>query len=369
LKKAGYNTGYIGKWHLDGQGREAYIPPERRQGFDYWKAAECTHDYHKSHYYAGSSEEKRFWEGYDAYAQTKDAQQYIRDHSRDDKPFVLFVSYGIPHFPHGTAPEELKALYPPEKIHLRPNVPAEMQTPQVRRDVQGYNAHITALDTCIGEVMQAIADAGIKDDTIVVFSSDHGEMMGSHGIKPSTKQVPWDESARVPFLLRYPRKQAGAGRVAATPLTTPDIMPMLLGLAGVAIPNTVEGADLSGVVRGKEMLGHDALYMAVAPFTSKKEWNKEYRAIRTDRYTYVRGLEGPWMLFDDVDDPCQTNNLAGQPAHAALCQELDKRLQARLEAVHDEFRPAAFYKEKFGHKRKPGISKKTGDKRQGKKLP
>ena len=353
LKAAGYNTGYIGKWHLDGEGRLAYIPPERRQGFDYWKVAECDHNYNKSVYYADGSAEKKFWDGYDAFAQTKDAQQYIRDHSKDAKPFVLFVSYGIPHFPHGTAPEEFKAMFPPEKIKFRPNVPADLQTKQVRIEAQGYNAHIAALDKCIGEVMKTITDAGIKDDTIVVFSSDHGEMMGSHGIKPHTKQVPWDESARVPFLLRYPKGQGGQGRVVATPLTTPDVMPTLLSLAGVTVPKTVEGEDISSVVRGREMPEHDALYMAVSPFTAEKDWNKEYRAIRTDRYTYVRGLEGPWLLFDDVNDPYQTNNLVGQPASAALGQELDKRLQARLKAVHDDFRPAAFYVEKFGFDVRP----------------
>ena len=71
---AGYDTAYIGKWHLDGHGRSAFIPPERRQGWDYWKAAECDHNYNHSHYYAGDSDEKQFWDGYDAFAQTEDAQ-------------------------------------------------------------------------------------------------------------------------------------------------------------------------------------------------------------------------------------------------------------------------------------------------------
>ena len=127
LQAAGYATAYIGKWHLDGHGRSSYIPPERRQGWDYWKAAECDHNYNHSHYYTGHSDEKRFWEGYDAFAQTKDAQQYLRDHARGGQPFVLLVSYGVPHFPHATAPEEYKALYPPEKIKLPPNVPAALQ--------------------------------------------------------------------------------------------------------------------------------------------------------------------------------------------------------------------------------------------------
>lgn len=353
LKDAGYDTGYIGKWHLDGEGRLSYIPPERRQGFDYWKVAECDHNYNHSLYYTDASGQKRFWDGYDAFAQTKDAQQYIRDHSKGGKPFVLFVSYGIPHFPHGTAPEEFKAMFPPENIKFRPNVPADMQTLKVRTEAQGYNAHIAALDKCIGEVMKTITEAGIKDDTIVVFSSDHGEMMGSHGVKPHTKQVPWDEAARVPFLLRYPKAQGEHGRVAMTPLTTPDVMPTLLSLAGVAVPQTVEGADVSTVVRGKEMPDHNALYMAVSPFTAEKDWNKEYRAIRTDRYTYVRGLAGPWMLFDDRNDPYQTNNLVKQ---TALCQEMDQRLQATLKAAHDDFRPADYYVKKFGYQIRPGGS-------------
>src|SRR4051812_25917889 len=81
LKSAGYATAFIGKWHLEGNGRAPYIPPERRRGWDYWKAGECDHNYNHSHYYTGTSEEKQFWPGYDAFAQTTDAQQYIRDHA------------------------------------------------------------------------------------------------------------------------------------------------------------------------------------------------------------------------------------------------------------------------------------------------
>ncbi|MFP4367521.1 MAG: sulfatase-like hydrolase/transferase, partial [Bacteroidales bacterium] len=79
FKNNGYNTGYIGKWHLDGFGRRAYIPPERRQGWEYWKAAECDHKNNRSHYYTGDSEEMRTWEGYDAFAQTRDAINYISE--------------------------------------------------------------------------------------------------------------------------------------------------------------------------------------------------------------------------------------------------------------------------------------------------
>ena len=77
FRQARYATAYIGKWHLDGHGRSAYIPPERRRGWDYWKAAECDHNYNHSHYYAGTSKEKKFWAGYNAFAQTKDAGLHL----------------------------------------------------------------------------------------------------------------------------------------------------------------------------------------------------------------------------------------------------------------------------------------------------
>jgi len=81
LRAANYETGFIGKWHLDGHGRLSFIPPERRQGFDYWKVCECTHNYTDSIYY-GDSPEKAHWSGYDAIDQTKDAVQYLRAHAK-----------------------------------------------------------------------------------------------------------------------------------------------------------------------------------------------------------------------------------------------------------------------------------------------
>ena len=87
FKQGGYQTSYIGKWHVDGHGRASYIPPERRQGFDYWKVLECTHDYQNSEYYDNDDPDIKIWPGYDAFAQTDDACVYITEHSK--KPFFL----------------------------------------------------------------------------------------------------------------------------------------------------------------------------------------------------------------------------------------------------------------------------------------
>jgi arylsulfatase A-like enzyme len=165
-------------------------------------------------------------------------------------------------------------------------------------------------------------------------------------VPPKAKQVAWSEAAHVPFLLRVP---GIAARAVTTPLTTPDILPTLLGLAGAAVPATIEGADLAPLIREGRDEDRAALYMNVAPFL-QRQFATEYRAIRTNRHTYVRNLDGPWMLFDDERDPHQLTNLAGDPEHAALVGELDRRLRAELSRIRDDFRPAKTHIAEWGFK-------------------
>ena len=352
LDAAAYQTAYIGKWHLDGHGRKSYIPPERRQGFQYWKGAECDHDYNQSHYYTGNSSEKKFWEGYDVFAQTNDARQYINSHARNEEPFALFLSYGTPHFPHETAPQEYKDHYPPDKIKLPPNVPDGWKS-EAQKEAQGYYAHCEALDKSIGDLLATVDSAGLRENTIVIFTSDHGEMLGSQNVRPKMKQVPWNESAGVPFLLRYPVIHGAKGRVVQMPVSTPDIFPTLLGLAGVKIPSTVEGEDLSSwLKKGKEKSDRASLYMSVSPFI-QGDYAKEYRAIRTSRYTYVRSLQGPWLLYDNQADPFQMDNLVLRSENNSLVNELDRKLQAELKKIGDDFRPRSWYLDEWGYKPAP----------------
>ena len=346
---AGYDTAYIGKWHVDGRGRSNFIPPERRQGFDYWKVLECTHQYNKSPYYAGDSEEKLIWHGYDAVAQTRDAQEYIRSHD-DAKPFLLVLSWGPPHAPYETAPAEFRAMYDPATVALRPNVP-ESVAPEAREWLAGYYAHCSALDFCVAEIRRTLREKGIEDDTILVFTSDHGDMLGSHGHRK--KQRPWDESIRVPFLLRYPALPGWLARGSDALIDAPDIMPTLLGLAGIDIPDTVEGLDFSAhVAGGPDPSDGAALIVCPHPFG---QWNrrdhggKEYRGLRTRRYTYVRDLDGPWLLYDNETDPCQLDNLLGRPGIAGVQTELEAHLQRKLDAANDEFLPGDEYIRRWGY--------------------
>lgn len=348
LSKVGYDTACIGKWHVDGHGRSSFIPRERRQGFDYWKVLECTHAYNRSPYYADGPE-KLLWEGYDAIAQTRDAQHYIEERARAAKPFFMFLSWGPPHNPYETAPAKYKALYAPEKLVLRGNVPAANEA-TARKDLAGYYAHCSALDACVGDLIDTLRKTGQLEKTIVLFSSDHGDMLWSQG--EQRKQRPYEESARVPFLLRLPPSFDIAPRRVAGTINIEDWMPTLLGLCGLPVPASVEGLDFSGYLRGgADPSGGAALLACVSPFG---EWQRdrggrEYRALRTARYTYVRGLDGPWLLFDHDTDPLEQRNLVGRSEHAALQARLDAQLRERLAKVRDDFRPGSDYIAKWGY--------------------
>lgn len=348
FKQNGYNTAYIGKWHLDGHGRLNYTPQERRQGFDYWMGLECSHDYNKMPYYDNASPEMKIWEGYSPFAVSKASQNYIGSQKESDNPFFLFVALAAPHFPHNSAPEEYKALYPREKLKLNPNVPEAIHE-KIKNELMGYYAHCTATDKAIGELLNKLNELDMMDNTIVVFTSDHGEMMGAQGIKATQKQVPFIESVNVPFLIHTP-EMTGQGKKIETPITTPDISSTLLSLAGIAIPDVFEGRDFSDILHGeKQNVDQAALYMCVSPFARVQEkFKKEYRAIKTKQYTYVKDIDGVWLLFNDLEDPCQMNNLAGDPAYAEIQRKLDEQLMSELNRINDDFRPAQSYLKEWG---------------------
>ena len=343
---AGYETGYIGKWHLDGRERSAFIPKERRQGFKFWKAMGCTHNYNNSFYYADENMKLK-WEGYDAIAQTREAQRYIRVHAQGE-PFALVLSWGPPHAPYHTAPEKYRNLFDSKKLTLRANVPKAQQE-QAKKTLAGYYAHIAALDDCIGELVGTLKELGLEESTIFVFTSDHGDMLYSHGQRK--KQRPWDESILVPFLLRYPALLGKEDKTIDMPINTPDIMPTLLGLSGIKIPDTVEGTDFSAVLKGEWRRKDNAVLISCpSPFGQWKRVNgaREYRGIRTRRYTYVRDLKGPWLLYDNKQDPYQLNNLCNRPEYSRLQKELEGVLSRKLKGTNDEFLPGAEYIKKWG---------------------
>jgi len=346
LGAAGYDTAYIGKWHLNGGDRTGFIPPAGRQGFAYWRAVGCTHDYNHSVYYADGPE-PRCWPGYDAIAQTEDAVRYLRDHAAVAKPFLLFLAWGPPHSSRERAPADYRARYDPEKLLLRANVPAPAGE-AARRALADYYAHCTALDDCFGMLWSALQDAGLDANTLLIFISDHGDLLGSQGAQ--AKQQPYDESIRIPLLLHWPAGLDSAPRRPEAPIQLEDLMPTILSLCRVPVPASAEGTDFGDYLRGgRDPSDGAALISCVAPFGewSRQRGGREYRGVRTARYTFVRDLQGPWLLFDNVDDPYQRTNLVGRPECASLQAELAATLARKLAAAHDEFLPGIAYLQRW----------------------
>jgi len=341
LAGAGYRTGYIGKWHLDGVPRDRFTPPgPRRHGFDFWAAWNCAHDYFGGKLFLDTPEPLEL-PGYEPVAQTDLAIEFLQQ--RDSRPFCLFLSWGPPHAPYDQVPEGYKALYDPAQVELRPNFrpitpgPRDISGGQDPREtLAGYYAHITALDEQLGRLLDALETSGLAEDTIVVFTSDHGDMLWSQGMLK--KQQPWEESISIPLLVRWPGR-VPAGRCCDTLITTADFAPTLLGLMGLNVPERMQGTDLSDIVLGSDAPGPQSVFLmdVVTMDQAFAQGLREWRGVRTKRYTYARWVDGNgWLLYDNEADPYQMHNLVDERDYAAVRETLDRELERWLAVTGDE---------------------------------
>ena len=331
LASAGYRTGFIGKWHLDGGPRlPGFVPPgPRRQGFQFWAANECDHRHFRPTYFRDTPEPIRD-DRYEPEVWTDRAIEFVRASGND--PFFLIVSMGPPHDPYA-APHPYMAMYDPAKIQVRPNW-VEGVPGAGRKELAAYAASVTAVDDQVGRLLKALDDAGRADDTIVLLTSDHGDMLGSQGRR--LKRKPWEESIRVPGIVRYPAK-VKPRRVEEGILTHVDVTPTLLGLCGLPVPVAMQGADLSGLVLGTTREApRSAFFQIFVPFAGDGT-PKPWRGVRTDRHMYARTAEGPWALYDLKDDPYERKNLANDPSRSALRAEMEALLDAWMKRTGDSW--------------------------------
>jgi len=326
LGEAGYATGYIGKWHLDGQeedkGDPGFIPPERRQGFDYFAGSNHGHYYQDTKYYLDEPELIHAT-GYEPEVFTELAGAFIADHA--EQPFFLMLSLGPPHEPLADIPDAVWDSYRDKPISKRPNVELgdnPYQDDEIPSDIvtktEQYYAACTHLDGCVGKLLDQLDALGLSDDTIVVFLSDHGDHLGSHGL--GGKSSPYEEAIRVPLLIRYPRAIAPAE--SELMMSSVDIMPTLLGLLGLPIPASVQGQDRAAHLRGVPDEGPELVFFEHYQQVS-------WRAVRSKRYKYAEMANGkPAMFFDLVKDPYEEANLviSDNPKHAALREQLAEKL-------------------------------------------
>lgn len=342
---AGYRTGYVGKWHLDARGTEGHaLKPagDARHGFAEWRAWYNTNPhFDRSHTYDPLTGRQIVPAGYNATLMTDDAIDFIERNK--DRPWMLALALNPPHPPFDDAPPELIENYPPADLQLRPNAVETVtrgvggRGRSVRKDLAGYNAHVEGVDLEVGRLEECLARNGLSENTIVIYTSDHGEMLGTHN--RTGKRLPHDESCRVPFVVRVPG--APTGRRTDTLLGAIDIFPTVCGLAGVPVPEGCVGRDLSAAVRGEPVEGPEHQFlMHISKSHASGGVNHPsplFRGIRTRRYTYACGEIGRWCLYDNREDPYQQHNLADDLSRAALMSELDGEVLDYLRQAQDRY--------------------------------
>lgn len=375
LNDEGYNTEYIGKWHLyaDELGnhydpKNSYIPEgENRLGFDRcFIGYNFHHEYYAPKaYYHENSPEKIGVEGYEPDCQTDIAIEHLKALAKEDKPFAFFLSLGTPHDPWSkeNVPQEYYDMFkntqfptPPNyKKHndLRGDFPWTHFLPNERKKLNGwkqvYYSMVANLDYNIGRLQAAIKEAGLDKNTIFVFTSDHGEMFGAQGRRG--KNIFYDEAIKVPFLVHYDKIEKGKYTGV---VNTVDIMPTLLSIMQIAVPDFVEGADKSANIIGrkKEDETDGALLMgtgATAIWGNGYEW----RGWRTERFTYaVYRLGKKELFFDNINDPFQTKNLIDDPSFAAVIKTIKNKMYAEMQRVGDDFEKNSFYKKYWVEERR-----------------
>ena len=368
LTEHGYDTAYIGKWHLwanelgnHDDAKNSYVPPgPYRLGFDgFWAAYNFHHQYSDAYYHTDGPE-KVTLPGYEPDGQTDMAMARLREAAGSGRPLALFLSYGTPHNPWvlGNVPKETHDLFRGVEFPLPPNyspdndpygdawaVFSPEQRGQLEEWMRVYYAMVANLDWNIGRLLQAIDELGLRDDTIVVFTSDHGEMFGAQGRR--AKNIFYEEAVRVPFLVRWPGC-APAGHTTDACLNTPDIMPTLLSMIGLPVPNGVEGMDLSHCALGRGGPEPAAAFMQGTGATAVWEDGHEWRALRNKRYTYaVYHTDRHELLFDNQEDPHQRRNLVEDPGYASTLGHFRALLEARMASLNDTFEPCTWSRDEW----------------------
>ncbi len=338
FRDAGCATGYIGKWHLGGD------TTAHEFGFDFSRIWENTNEHWDSYYFDDDGVNSANVTEYNATAMTDQALQYIQDHQAER--FFLMLSLNPPHGHFDDARPDMLARYPDPETSLsrRPNYegrPSHLDADWER--YQGYHAHISGVDAEIGRIMARLDALGLSENTILVYSADHGSMMFSQGLRG--KRYPYEESVRVPFLVRWPGT-VPANAVRETLLGTIDTMPTLCALAGVPVPSQCVGQNLSKSVLGQpgpEPQSQFIMHIRNDVTANADRWFPYFRGVRTARHTFAyRGQgawhdAGNWLLFDNLADPYQQSNLLAAPEEDQIPAMLEQMLTEWLETAQDPF--------------------------------
>ncbi|RRD94904.1 sulfatase [Clostridiales bacterium COT073_COT-073] len=373
LKAAGYQTGYIGKWHLDepelnhssfpcsgAENWDAFTPPGiRRHGFDFWYSYGAWDKHLHPHYWQDSPEKINI-DQWSPEHETDVAIDYLtRAGINNPAPFALFISWNPPHSPYDQVPEKYLKLYE-GNIPLRANVcwenlqhhteeKIDWTKEELIQATKEYYAAISGLDEQFGRLIQYLKEIGRYEDTIIILSSDHGDMMGSHGLMG--KHVWYEESIRIPYIIHYPGCQP---RVCKTCMGSQDMMPTMLGMLNLPTPDTVEGVDCHSIILNGQDDEEKMSFLCACPgrevylqeFQNAGKDPKDYgwRGVRTQNYTYVvdAGYHVDFYcqryLYDHKKDPWQTSPLDLELLeNKEIAANLEDKISIWLERQKDTF--------------------------------
>lgn len=366
LSDAGYETCYIGKWHMYANKlgdhynpQNSFIPKGERLGFnDFFAAYNFHHEYYAPKaYYHLDTDEKIYADKYEPDAQTDMAIEHISRLSKGEKPFAMFLSLGTPHDPwtKENVPTEYYEMFKDVRFEKPINYKPEndeyadgwARMSEEERDsleewMRCYYAMTANLDYNFGRLINAIDSLGLKDNTVVIFTSDHGEMFGAQGRR--AKNIFYEEAVRVPFFIRGTDFRAYS---CDANFNTVDIMPTLLSYMGLEIPSDVEGVNRLPEINGEIESDQGSLMMGTgrtAVWGSGNEW----RAIRTKKYTYaIYKRDGKELLFDNISDPYQMTNLASKAEYSDILSALKNEMYEMMNKIGDDFEDNSFYKENW----------------------
>ena len=348
MRDAGYRTGYAGKWHLAGTPKPGWLEPRRSFGFD-----DCRWMYNRGHWKTildqanGRPKTPPYRQIGDEDTYTTDwlaskTIDFLRAGKDDARPFLWMAAIPDPH-PPLTVRAPYAGRHKPEDMPV-PSTLLERDRPkwakggpvakarknrdkgEVERWLQARKAKycdmIPCIDDAVGRILAALEETGRAKDTIVVFTTDHGEYMGEHGLM--NKNRIYQASYRIPFILRWPAGLKGGVRserlVAAI-----DVMPTLLSLCGLKTPAAVQGRDASAALSNPKAPWNDEVQMH---HSSLKR-----AGIFTDRWQFCLVEEGDHVLFDRVEDAEQVRNLYTDDGSKQVVKELTERVVAHHAAV------------------------------------
>lgn len=370
FNEAGYHTAYVGKWHLYGgaghlPGHHSAkagltpVPRLHRGRWEKWLGFELFNDPFRTCYFEDDDPTPHPLRCYQTDGLFDLAMKHLREGRPKDRPFCCVVSVEPPHFPL-RAPPQYEARWRDRPVKLPANFlhrdarPAPGKPPADREkaiaDLRLYYAMIENLDDNVGKLMAFLDQEGLRDNTIVVLISDHGQCDGAHNVRSITKDHPFEESIGIPLIIRDPRcsqVSQGAGAVVDVPTCTEDLFPTLLGLAGLTPRDRKPGMDLTALIHGREreLPRPGVLLEFVHDLRINPDWGlyhaTYWRGFRTARYKYtvLGGAEGgePWQFFDLANDPLEMTNLLDDPAWRSEVAAHHRLLRHRLVETVDHY--------------------------------